>query len=121
MFSLNQKPATGIGVFLSPGANALQVEKEVQKKVAQLAKQFPQDIKYDTPFDTTKFVQASIDEALGVPIAGFGVKANEKLGPACSHYDTWVSRIKATLDPNTASDPFFYAEAEPDPDPEPDP
>ncbi|HAR26353.1 MAG TPA: hypothetical protein DCS46_18620, partial [Bradyrhizobium sp.] len=28
----------------------------------QLAKQFPQDIKYDTPFDTTKFVQASIDE-----------------------------------------------------------
>ncbi|UGX99964.1 efflux RND transporter permease subunit [Bradyrhizobium quebecense] len=62
VFSLNQKPATGIGVFLSPGANALQVEKEVQKKVAQLAKQFPQDIKYDTPFDTTKFVQASIDE-----------------------------------------------------------
>ncbi|MBN4678656.1 efflux RND transporter permease subunit, partial [Pandoraea nosoerga] len=46
VFSLNQKPATGIGVFLSPGANALQVEKEVQKKVAQLAKQFPQDIKY---------------------------------------------------------------------------
>ncbi|MDH2385626.1 multidrug efflux RND transporter permease subunit [Bradyrhizobium sp. CER78] len=62
VFSLNQKPATGIGVFLSPGANALQVEKEVQKKVAQLAKQFPQDIKYDTPFDTTKFVQASINE-----------------------------------------------------------
>ncbi|WP_342725062.1 multidrug efflux RND transporter permease subunit [Bradyrhizobium sp. B097] len=62
VFSLNQKPATGIGVFLSPGANALQVEKEVQKKVAQLARQFPQDIKYDTPFDTTKFVQASIDE-----------------------------------------------------------
>ena len=62
VFSLNQKPATGIGVFLSPGANALQVEKEVQKKVAQLAKQFPQDIQYDTPFDTTKFVQASIDE-----------------------------------------------------------
>ncbi|MGY4475705.1 efflux RND transporter permease subunit [Bradyrhizobium sp. USDA 3364] len=62
VFSLNQKPATGIGVFLSPGANALQVEKEVQKKVAQLAKQFPQDIQYDTPFDTTKFVQASINE-----------------------------------------------------------
>ncbi len=62
VFSLNQKPATGIGVFLSPGANALQVEKLVQKKVAELAKQFPQDIKYDTPFDTTKFVQASIDE-----------------------------------------------------------
>ncbi|WP_407150074.1 efflux RND transporter permease subunit [Bradyrhizobium sp. ORS 86] len=62
VFSLNHRPATGIGVFLSPGANALQVEKAVESKVAELAKQFPQDIKYDTPFDTTKFVQASIDE-----------------------------------------------------------
>src|ERR1700749_5127973 len=62
MFSLNQKPATGIGVFQSPGANALEVEQAVQKKMAELAKTFPQDIKYDTPFDTTKFVSASIDE-----------------------------------------------------------
>ncbi|MBR0797923.1 multidrug efflux RND transporter permease subunit [Bradyrhizobium jicamae] len=62
VFSLNQKPATGIGVFLSPGANALEVEKAVEKKVSELAKQFPQDIKYDTPFDTTKFVSASIEE-----------------------------------------------------------
>src|SRR6202161_2531990 len=62
VFSLNKKPATGIGVFQSPGANALQVEKAVQKKMAALAAQFPQDVKYDTPFDTTKFVAASIDE-----------------------------------------------------------
>ncbi|MGY3619424.1 efflux RND transporter permease subunit [Bradyrhizobium sp. USDA 10063] len=62
IFSLNNKPSTGIGVFLSPGANALEVEKAVEKKMAELAKQFPQDIKYDTPFDTTIFVQASIDE-----------------------------------------------------------
>jgi HAE1 family hydrophobic/amphiphilic exporter-1 len=62
VFSLNNKPATGIGVFQSPGANALQVEKAVEQKMAELAKQFPQDIRYDTPFDTTKFVQASIDE-----------------------------------------------------------
>ncbi|MBR0753110.1 efflux RND transporter permease subunit [Bradyrhizobium jicamae] len=62
IFSLNNKPATGIGVFQSPGANALQVEKAVEQKMAELAKQFPQDIKYDTPFDTTKFVNASIEE-----------------------------------------------------------
>src|ERR1700744_351804 len=62
IFSLNDKPATGIGVFQSPGANALEVEKAVEKKMTELAKQFPQDIQYDTPFDTTKFVQASIDE-----------------------------------------------------------
>src|SRR5213075_1168167 len=54
--------AAGIGVFQSPGANALEVEKAVEKKMAELAKGFPQDIKYDTPFDTTKFVKESIKE-----------------------------------------------------------
>ena len=62
MFSLNKEPATGIGVFLSPGANALEVQRAVEKKMAELAKGFPQGIKYDTPFDTTKFVRASVRE-----------------------------------------------------------
>src|SRR3954454_15025990 len=62
VFSLNKRPAAGIGVFQTPGANALEVEKAVEKKMAELAKAFPQDIKYDTPFDTTKFVSASIEE-----------------------------------------------------------
>jgi HAE1 family hydrophobic/amphiphilic exporter-1 len=62
IFSLNKQPATGIGVFQSPGANALEVEHRVEKKMAELAKAFPQGIKYDTPFDTTKFVNASIHE-----------------------------------------------------------
>jgi hydrophobic/amphiphilic exporter-1 (mainly G- bacteria), HAE1 family len=62
IFSLNKRPAAGIGVFQSPGANALEVEKSVTKKMAELARAFPQDIRYDTPFDTTKFVSASINE-----------------------------------------------------------
>ena len=62
IFSLNKHPATGIGVFQSPGANALEVEKAVRKKMATLAAAFPQDVKFDIPFDTTKFVSASIDE-----------------------------------------------------------
>ena len=62
IFSLDNKPSVGIGVFQSPGANALEVEKAVGKKMTELAKQFPQDIQYDTPFDTTKFVDASVHE-----------------------------------------------------------
>ncbi len=62
IFSLNKQPAAGIGVFQSPGANALEVEHAVEKKMAELAKAFPPGIKYDTPFDTTKFVNASINE-----------------------------------------------------------
>src|SRR6201995_621063 len=62
IFSLNKQPAVGIGVFQSPGANALEVEKAVEKKMAELSRAFPQGVKYDTPFDTTKFVNASINE-----------------------------------------------------------
>ncbi|MDN4999670.1 efflux RND transporter permease subunit [Bradyrhizobium sp. GCM10027634] len=62
IFSLNKQPATGIGVFQSPGANALEVEQAVEKKMVELAKRFPEGIKYDTPFDTTKFVNASVHE-----------------------------------------------------------
>src|SRR5271167_1394438 len=62
MFSLNKLPSTGIGIFQSPGANALEVEKAVEKKMTELARAFPQGMKYDTPFDTTKFVNASIHE-----------------------------------------------------------
>jgi hydrophobic/amphiphilic exporter-1 (mainly G- bacteria), HAE1 family len=62
LFSLNKQPAVGVGVFQSPGANALEVEKAVQKKMTELSRAFPQGITYDTPFDTTKFVNASIHE-----------------------------------------------------------
>jgi HAE1 family hydrophobic/amphiphilic exporter-1 len=62
VFSLNKRPAAGIGVFQSPGANALDVEKTVEKKMTELARAFPLDVKYETPFDTTKFVSASIAE-----------------------------------------------------------
>ena len=72
IFSLNNKPATGIGVFQSPGANALEVEQAVRKKMDALARRFPQDMKFDIPFDTTKFVSASIHEVYKTLIeAGF--------------------------------------------------
>jgi hydrophobic/amphiphilic exporter-1 (mainly G- bacteria), HAE1 family len=62
IFSLNNEPAAGIGVFQSPGANALLVQQAVEKKMAELARAFPQGVQYRTPFDTTKFVSASINE-----------------------------------------------------------
>ena len=76
IFSLNKQPATGIGVFQSPGANALQVEQAVRKKMAELAIAFPPDMQFDVPFDTTKFVAASIHEVYKTLMeAGFLVLA----------------------------------------------
>ena len=53
-------------------------------------------------------VRDAIEQALGLPIAGFGREANEIFGPACSNYHTWLKRIKEALDPQMACDPFFY-------------
>jgi hypothetical protein len=55
-------------------------------------------------------VRDTITQAMGVPIAAYGVEANRIFGPACGGYDTWLARIKAALDPYGASDPYFYAE-----------
>jgi HAE1 family hydrophobic/amphiphilic exporter-1 len=62
LFSLDGKQAAGIAIFQSPGANALNVATEVKKRMAELARTFPQGLIYGIPFDTTGFVKASIDE-----------------------------------------------------------
>jgi HAE1 family hydrophobic/amphiphilic exporter-1 len=62
MFRLNGQPAAALGIFQSPGANALNVKGAVDAKMASLAKAFPQGLVYDIPFDTTKFVRESIKE-----------------------------------------------------------
>jgi FAD/FMN-containing dehydrogenase len=59
-------------------------------------------------------IQDAINHAMGVPIAAFGVEANQIFGPACSDYQIWLGRIKSALDPQSASDPFFYSEGERD-------
>jgi HAE1 family hydrophobic/amphiphilic exporter-1 len=62
VFTYNGRPAAGLAIFQSPGANALTVAKEVKDRMAVLAKTFPQGLVYDIPFDTTVFVNASIHE-----------------------------------------------------------
>ena len=57
-------PATLIAVYQQPGANAIQVSKDVRATLAELSKSFPQGLKYEVALDTTKFVQASIDEVV---------------------------------------------------------
>jgi multidrug efflux pump len=58
------KPATLIAVYQQPGANAIQVSKDVRATLEELSKSFPQGLKYEIALDTTKFVQASIDEVV---------------------------------------------------------
>jgi HAE1 family hydrophobic/amphiphilic exporter-1 len=61
-FTMDGKQAAGIAIFQLPEANALDIAKEVQAKLRELSKDFPPGIEYSIPFDTTKFVSASITE-----------------------------------------------------------
>jgi HAE1 family hydrophobic/amphiphilic exporter-1 len=61
-FTLDGKPGAGMGIFQTPGANALEVEREILAKMETLAVKFPQGVTYSTPYDTTVFVHASIEE-----------------------------------------------------------
>jgi HAE1 family hydrophobic/amphiphilic exporter-1 len=61
-FNLDGRPAAGIAVSLLPNANAIAVADEVKAKMDELAKSFPAGLSYVTPYDTTKFVRASIYE-----------------------------------------------------------
>lgn len=61
---INGKSATLVGIFLQPGANALDVAQEVNKTVATLKEAFPPGIDYSVPYDTTRFVEVSIKEVV---------------------------------------------------------
>jgi HAE1 family hydrophobic/amphiphilic exporter-1 len=56
------KPCASIGIYQLPGSNALDVAAQIEATLANLQKSFPEGLRYDIPFDSTRFVDASIDE-----------------------------------------------------------
>ena len=62
--TLNGNPAVGLATFLQPGANALEVAERVRTRMAELRPGLPKGVDYVIPFDTTRFVDASIKEVV---------------------------------------------------------
>jgi len=60
----NHLPASGFGLSLAPGANALSTAAAVRAKMEELKPSFPNGLKVIYPVDTTKFVQHSIAEVV---------------------------------------------------------
>ena len=58
----NGKPAALLGIYLTPGANALQTSGEVRKFMEEQKGRFPQDLTYSIPLDTTLAITAGIHE-----------------------------------------------------------
>lgn len=61
---IDSQPAAAIAIRLSPGANALDTVKAVKGRMAELAKYFPKGVDWVVPYDTSKFIDVSINEVL---------------------------------------------------------
>ena len=59
---LNGGPAVAIAIYLSPDANAVETARLVKNKLERLS--FPPGLKYLINYDTTTFVQESINDVL---------------------------------------------------------
>jgi multidrug efflux pump len=59
---LDRRPSSGIGVFLLPGANALDTADGIKAKMRELETRFPKGLHYTIAYDTTPFIRESVQE-----------------------------------------------------------
>ncbi len=60
----NGKPNVFLLTFLSPGANALETVKRIREEMKSLVNIFPAGVSYDIPYDTTRFIEVSIQQVV---------------------------------------------------------
>jgi len=61
---LNGQPSAAIGIQLSPTGNALATATAVRAKMEELAVYFPAGLEYAVPYDTSPFVEVSIEKVI---------------------------------------------------------
>jgi len=67
----NSEPAIAMGIYLSPGANAVQTAAQVRANMDRLSQRFPTGLKYLVNYDTTTFVQDTIHDVLMTLLIAF--------------------------------------------------
>jgi hydrophobe/amphiphile efflux-1 (HAE1) family protein len=60
----NRREAAFIIVYLAPGANAVETQRQVVKFMQQARQSFPAGLEYKVPYDSTRFVTTSISEVI---------------------------------------------------------
>src|SRR6516165_10286260 len=60
----NGAPAAALGIYQTPGSNAVDVANQVRQAMTTLATRFPADLAYEVFFDTTVFVTATLNEVV---------------------------------------------------------
>jgi hydrophobe/amphiphile efflux-1 (HAE1) family protein len=70
---INGQPAVAIGIYLSPGANAIETAALVRANLQRLSQRFPPGLKYLVNYDTTTFVQDTVHDVLMTLLIAFGL------------------------------------------------
>ena len=61
---LDRDPAVALGIFQLPASNALSTAKAVKATMDQLARDFPEGLKYTIVYNPTEFIQQSVDAVI---------------------------------------------------------
>jgi HAE1 family hydrophobic/amphiphilic exporter-1 len=61
---VNGRPSVAMGIFQTPGSNALAVAKGINDTLVKLSKDFPEGLEYRIPFNPTTFISVAIKEIL---------------------------------------------------------
>ena len=67
----NGAPTAAIGIFQSPGANAVDVARNVRQVMEELKQRFPDDLAYEVFWDSTVFVTSTIEEVVNTLVIAF--------------------------------------------------
>lgn len=59
---INGKNAAILGIYMLPGANALDVAEHVKTAMQEISRNFPEGLEYDFPFDMTEYISQSVHE-----------------------------------------------------------
>ena len=97
----NGNPSGIMAVYQLPGSNAVEVAAAVQKRMTELAKQFPAGMAYNIPLDTTKAVTAGIHDIvvtlfIAIALVIFVIFSIFPAGMA-SHHHPWLAAVPVSL------------------------
>jgi len=87
-------PAAAMAITLAPGANALETAGAIKARMAEFERFFPESVDYIIPYDTTPFVQISIEEVV--------ITLFEAIGLVILVMLVFLQNIRATLIPALA-------------------
>ncbi len=60
--TLDGQPSVGLAIYQLPGSNALETAEKIRNRMKELKVRFPDGVKYDIVYDTTPFIEESVNE-----------------------------------------------------------